>query len=95
MSTLAGFDRDRVHLTSGKPDYYESSPGTRRSFCGKCGTRLFWESDDHFHEIYINIGAFENPASLEANCHVWVSEKLPWVEIDDTLPQYPGFVKDE
>lgn len=93
VSTLAGFATEAFRVTKGTPLIYESSPGTRRTFCGQCGTRLFWESEGHAHEVYVCIGAFDEPGTLPAECHVWTSDRLPWVELADELAQYPEFMK--
>ena len=95
VSTLVGFSREKFKIEQGSPIRYESSLGVYRSFCGNCGTRLFWESDTHNHEIYISLGAFDSPDSLPADCHVWTSNRLSWLEILDDLPQYPEFKKNE
>ena len=95
VTTLVGYARENITVILGTPVKYESSPGVYRTFCGTCGTRLFWESSAHDHEVYIALGAFDSPADFPADCHVWTSERLPWVEISDGLPQYDAFKKDD
>jgi len=35
------------------------------------------------------IGKLDNPGSVTPGNHIFVEEKIPWVKIDDGLPQYP------
>jgi len=45
--TWIGFKRSQVRFTKGEELLrdYESSPGVRRKFCGRCGTRMAFESE--------------------------------------------------
>lgn len=67
---------------------YESAPGVRRSFCGDCGTPMFYEDERLPGEVYVAIGVFDDPASFEPREHSWISRKLPWLDVRDDLPRH-------
>jgi hypothetical protein len=70
------------------PTTYVSSPGVRRSHCGRCGSPIAYESDRHPEQIDLYVGTLEDPAIAQASCHVHVAEQLPWFEMVDALPRY-------
>jgi hypothetical protein len=35
------------------------------------------------------LAAFDQPCDLAPECHFFVASKLPWVRLNDDLPQYP------
>ena len=66
-----------------------SSPGVTRGFCGKCGTSLTYRNEKNPGEFDLCLATLDQPELCPPEFHLWVSEKLPWVTIDDGLPQYP------
>lgn len=91
VSVLAGFPRSGFEVLSGCPLHYQSIPGVKRSFCGTCGSPLFYENRDYPDEIYISVGAFDQPEKLPPDRHVWACERVSWYHPDDGLSQYPKF----
>ena len=91
VSILAGFPRDGFRILHGSPTYYESTPGVKRSFCGTCGSPLFYENHEFPDEVYISLGSFDQPEELPPDRHVWVSERITWHRIGDDLSQYDQF----
>ena len=66
-----------------------TSPRLDRVFCTKCGTRLFaWRTDGT--AAGIALATFDDRNAFAPTDHMWVTEKMDWVRIDDGLPQYPG-----
>ena len=91
VTVLAGFQRPGFEILSGIPIYYSSSAKVKRSFCGTCGSPLFYENDDYPDEVYISLGSFDHPENLSPDRHVWESDRIPWYEIHDELPQHSRF----
>lgn len=91
VSVLVGFERSGFETLAGIPTYYSSSPTVKRSFCGICGSPLFYEHSDYASEVYISLGSFDHPEDLPPDRHVWVSFRIPWYEIHDHLPQHRQF----
>jgi hypothetical protein len=36
----------------------------------------------------VSVATLDDPTALQPGSHIWVSAKLPWVRIDDGLPQF-------
>jgi hypothetical protein len=67
---------------------FESSPGTFRAFCGRCGSPVYKRSVTRPEVMRIRLGTLEDDPKLRARAHVFVAEKAPWYEITDSLPQF-------
>jgi len=68
--------------------HYESSPGRYRVFCGRCGSPMFKRDDAIPHLVRLRLGVVDTVIDQRPLVHVFVSEKAPWTEILDDLPQY-------
>lgn len=88
----ATFARDAVVLTQGRLAEYRSSAPVMRGFCPACGTPLSYRHDRRPAEIDLTLAALDDPAALTPAYHLWTEHKLPWVRLDDGLPQYPRFL---
>ena len=67
---------------------YASSEATDRVFCKTCGTRVFsWRSNGTVAGVAL--AAFDDRNAFAPTEHIWVSEKMRWLKLDDGLPQYP------
>jgi hypothetical protein len=80
--TWIGFKRHQVRFTRGAELLrdYVSSPGTRRKFCGRCGTRLAFESE-HGHwsdEVHLPLALFVTPVDREPQSNSFAEERPPW-----------------
>ena len=67
---------------------YESSPGKHRCFCNRCGSHIyaFYERQQEF--IVLRMGTLDGDPHVRPDAHIWVSQKAPWYEIRDDLPQF-------
>jgi hypothetical protein len=88
VSVLAGFQQAGFELESGNPTSFEATPTVKRSFCKSCGTPLFYENNNFPENTYIHIGSFDHPEELPPDRHTWVSERIIWHEVTDSLKQY-------
>lgn len=84
------FERANFRLTRGHLSEYRSSAHVTRGFCAACGTSLTFRNDARATEVDVTLASLDEPALLAPQMHVWVEDKLPWVSIADSLPQYPG-----
>jgi hypothetical protein len=67
---------------------FASSEALGRVFCGRCGTRLFsWRSNGT--RAGVALAVFDDRNAFAPTEHIWVSEKMDWVKLEDGLPQYP------
>ncbi len=75
-------------FTGVEPVVRQSSPGARRSFCRNCGSPVGFESERWPDETHLYAALLEHPEDAAPQFHVHVAEKLPWIKLDDGLPQY-------
>lgn len=88
----ATFAKDTFIITSGRMLEHRSAPKVTRGLCSKCGTSLTYEHEDRAGQIDVTLTSFDDPSALSPSAHIWVEDKLPWVTIDDDLPQYSQWV---
>jgi hypothetical protein len=80
---------------SGETIHFDSSPGAVRSFCGRCGTGLFYRNDSIFPgQVDIQTVTLDDPHSApEVAAQVQVAERRPEIARLDSIPafeRYPG-----
>ena len=73
---------------------YESSPGKQRCFCRNCGSPLWSRRESDPDILRIRLGLLDSDPERRPLAHIWVSEKAPWYEITDALPQSPRGVEE-
>src|ERR1700716_2795487 len=64
VSVFAALERTAYTVTKGEITKFNSSPGTRRGFCAKCGSILTCESEHRPSRMLKNEGFQLRPASL-------------------------------
>ena len=71
----------------GETARYPSSEALDRVFCKRCGTRLFaWRKNPAVAGVALAV--FDDRNAFQPTEHIWLSEKIDWVRIDDGLKQY-------
>ena len=66
---------------------WESSPGKRRCFCGRCGSPILKRNDARPEILRLRLGTLDTDPGVKPSKHIYVGSKAPWVEIKDGLPQ--------
>ncbi len=88
--TWIGFPRGQVRFTRGEDllKAYESSRGTVRRFCGRCGTRLTFESSHGrwAEEIHLPLALFVTAADREPAANSFAAERPAWAPFHDFGP---------
>ncbi len=90
LNTSIFVRKDGFRVVAGEDavSYHETAPGNLRHFCSRCGSPLF----KHFPEppdlITVRAGTLDSDPGVPPSGHIWVSEKAPWFEIADGLPQH-------
>jgi hypothetical protein len=79
--TWVGFPSAQVTVTEGNDLLRDhvSSPGTRRSFCSACGTKLFFASERWPGETHVTLAAFDEPVDREPAGHAFAAEHVAWL----------------
>lgn len=66
---------------------YRSSSQVERSFCGTCGSRLFWTHEKDPDRIWIAMGTMEGEPMARPQAHIFVASKAKWFDLTDDLPK--------
>jgi hypothetical protein len=79
--TWAGFPSAQVSVTAGADALavHESSPGTRRSFCRRCGTKVLFQSDKWPGETHVPLALFDDPVDRAPQGHAFWDEHAAWL----------------
>ena len=88
FTTWIGVRRGACRFTGDAPSVHNSSPGVRRFFCSGCGSPIAFESERWPDETHLYAALLEHAGNAVPQFHVHVAEKLPWIKLDDGLPQY-------
>ena len=81
------FDQKAITV-DGETGRYPSSDALDRVFCKACGSSLFsWRRNGT--AAGVALAAFDDRNAFAPTEHIWVSEKLDWVKLDDGLAQFP------
>ena len=76
----------------GEPDWFESSPIARRSYCAACGTSLGFMYAEKTDKVDLTVAAFDDPAPFRPRHHfgaesmhrAWLNtEGLPEMRTDE------------
>ena len=77
--------------------WYASSEQSRRGFCSRCGTTLFFQSTLAPREMHVALACTENATDFPPTVHVFWDAHVAWVEMGDALPRAdrdaPGLAK--
>lgn len=90
VATFVGVNIDAFVELSGSRSFFQSSPGVRRSYCAQCGTPIAYEAEKYSNEIHLYIGSLDDPNRFRPQFHVHCAERIPWFDIQDHTPRYPG-----
>lgn len=90
--TWVGFEADQVQITSGEDvlTWFDSSEGAQRGFCGKCGSSLFFRSEQWAGELHIALGCLDEAIDRQPQANVYFDKHVDWMPIDKTLKQVDG-----
>lgn len=67
---------------------YPSSPEVVWEFCSRCGTTLFYHSNENSDRTYVTVASLRAPLDRDLESHVSFEEKPAWFDWD--LPRYFG-----
>lgn len=79
-----------VHTGRDELCRYVSSTHGSRTFCGRCGSSLFCESEKHPGQVDIPLANVEGPIDRAPQFHCYFDDRASWVEVTDDLPRLGG-----
>lgn len=90
-ATFVSVERQAFHWVSGQElvSDYMAPNGTVRSFCGRCGSSLFFVGAEAAADVFeIALAAFEPDVPVVPDAHIFVGSAASWASLGDDLPRY-------
>lgn len=69
---------------------YRSSAHGTRSFCGTCGSSLFFSSTKRPEHVDVVVANIDGAIDRGPQFHVFWDDRVEWVHVDDDLPRLGG-----
>ena len=93
FATYLGLARARFAFMRGddRVGGFTTATGTRRNFCRDCGSTLTCTVPSEPEEVYVAAGTLDTPLARKPEYHIFVRSKVPWLDIQDGLPQHREF----
>ena len=88
VTTFLTVARNAINFTGEELGVYASSPGVERYFCRTCGSPMGYANAKVPHEFDLYAASLDNPSAVMPDFHVYHSERLPWIKLDDALPRH-------
>jgi hypothetical protein len=86
--------RDDVVLLQGELTAYDKAADSARTVrmlgCGECGTKMWNEPLASPAFLVIKPGTLDDMGWAVPVGNIWTASRAPWVEIDETLVNFPG-----
>ncbi|QDZ00278.2 GFA family protein [Nitratireductor mangrovi] len=90
MSYLA--PRDDLRLLQGSPKNWQRQADSGNTvncfFCPVCGTLLWHENSGSPETVTVKAGSLDEPVDFADAIHIWVSRKLPGVDVPQGAAQF-------
>jgi hypothetical protein len=94
FATYAAVSAAQLRVIAGEERLisYRSTPPVCRTFCGTCGSSLFFSHEAVPELRWVALGTIDGEIATGArpDAHTFVVRRATWWAIDDTLPQYDG-----
>lgn len=86
---FAGIEREKFAITKGKEQVlvFGDKNANHDVHCGGCGSFLCSVVRDGAF-VHVTLGTLTDAPAIRPTAHIFVSDKAPWFEITDDLPQY-------
>ena len=85
---FASFPVENFTYTKGEPKIFESSSMGWREFCSMCGTQICFRESGATKTVDVNSGALDEINAVAPDHHIYTSNQVKWLQIDDQLPRY-------
>lgn len=84
--TWATVRKDDLVFTRGACRTYASSEHAERGFCADCGSQITFYTRKEPDLVDVTIGTLDTPERFAAGLHIWTDTRLPWLHLDEHLP---------
>lgn len=88
----AAFAENELKVLQGEVKTFNSSGKTMRSFCGTCGTGLFYRNEEYLPGIVdIQQVTLDDPSVYAPQAHIQTAERIGWMADAHTLPTFERY----
>ena len=77
--------KGEIHLV-----HYRSSDHLTRSFCGRCGSSMLCNDDDHDNVIDLTLANLDGDLDRPLKSHFFYDCRAGWIEANDNLQKRGG-----
>ncbi len=93
FSTHVVIRPDQIQWDAGRQQLvqYESSPQAFREFCAGCGAHVLVHGQTGDDTLAVPAGLLDGDPALTILSHIFVADRVGWIQINDTLPQHPAW----
>ena len=83
---------DAFRIVTGEPVTFNSSGASYRSFCGTCGTGLWFVNEEMLPGIIdVQTATLDDPGAFAPRAHVQIAERIGWMATAHELPMFERF----
>ena len=88
--TWVGAAVERFELLDGQDllGWYQSTAQSRRGFCRRCGTTLFFSTQLAPGEIHVTRASLPGEIDRRPELHCFFDQHADWTSVGDELPRY-------
>jgi len=87
VTTWITVPRASFRWLAGTPREYASSASCTRSSCPDCGAQLCLFTTLSPETLDVTVATLDHPELAPADRHIWVQSRLPWLHLDQQLPE--------
>jgi hypothetical protein len=92
MVSFAAFRAEDLTILQGAPVDYHSAGVTVRSFCGRCGSSLFYRNEEFLPGLVdFHTATLDDPDFLPPGAHIQTAERLRWMATAHDLPAFDRY----
>jgi hypothetical protein len=90
--TWAGVPQEQFKLIIGNEviTKFKTTSEAERQFCSRCGSHLFFRSTRWPGEVHFTVATLTDKLEVPPKAHVFYSDRIEWMHIQDDLPKYGG-----
>lgn len=81
VTVYADYNRERIQFTGEEATECETSPGSYRGFCGRCGSSIYFRGENLPDMIHLLTGVFDKPENFVPAMQEHDETRLPFIHL--------------